>query len=165
MKKTRYILTLILFAHILCGCGVKKHVQTESTTTQAKVMVKDTTYTHKTAKEQTEGAEIETVWEVTTTETTPADTISGKPAKTTTQTTKKTVRTAKKTTERTETGGKVGKHEKQAETAQNSKMEVKNKESNGGGCRILGYIWLFLLIGILLIIVLTWVENRRKPHK
>lgn len=165
MKKTRYILTLLLFASILCGCGVKKHVQTESTTTQAKVTVKDTTYTHETATEQTEGAEIETIWEVTTTETTQADTTTGKPAKTTTQTTKKTVRTAKQTTERTETGEKVGKHEKQAETAQTFKKEVKNKETSGGGCRILGYIWLFLLIGILLIIVLTWVENRRKPHK
>lgn len=165
MKKTRYILTLLLFAPILCGCGVKKHVQTESTTTQAKVTVKDTTYTHETAKEQTEGAEIETVWEVTTTETTPADTIAGKPAKTTTHTTKKTIRTAKQTTERTETGEKVGKHEKQAETSQTAKKEVKKKETSGGGCRILGYIWLFLLIGILLIIILTWVENRRKPTK
>ena len=165
MKKTRYILTLLLFAPILCGCGVKKHVQTESTTTQAKVMVKDTTYTHETATEQTEGAEIETVWEVTTTETTPADTIAGNPAKTTTKTTKKTVRTANQTTERTETGEKVGKHEKQAETAQTSQMEVKKKEPNGGGCRILGYICLFLLIGILLIIILTWIENRRKPNK
>lgn len=165
MKKTRYILTLLLFAPILCGCGVKKHVQTESTTTQAKVTVKDTTYTHETAKEQTEGAEIETVWEVTTTETTPADTIAGNPAKTTTKTTKKTVRTAKQTTERTETGEKVVKHEKQAETAQTAKKEVKNKETSGGGCRILGYIWLFLLIGILLIIVLTWIENRRNRPK
>lgn len=165
MKKTRYILTLLLFVTILCGCGVKKHVQTEITTTQAKVMVKDTTYTHETAKEQTEGAEIETVWEVTTTETTPADTIAGKPAKTTTHTTKKTVRTAKQTTERTETGEKVGTYEKQAETVQNSKMKVKNKETSGGGCRTLGYIWLFLLIGILLIIVLTWIENRRNRPK
>lgn len=165
MKKTRHILTLLLFAPVLCGCGVKKHVQTESTTTQAKVTVKDTTYTHETAKEQTEGAEIETVWEVTTTETTSADTIAGKPAKTTTHTTKKTVRTAKQTTERTETGEKVGKHEKQGETVQTAKKEVKNKETSGGGCRILGYIWLFLLIGILLIIVLTWVENRRNRQK
>lgn len=165
MKKPRYILTLLLFAPILCGCGVKKHVQTESTTTQAHVTVKDTVYIKETAKEQKEGAEIETVWEVTTTETTPADTIEGKPAKTTTKTTKKTVRTAKQTTERTETGEKVGKTEKQAETAKTSKNEVKNKETSGGGCRILCYIWLFLLIGILLMIVLTWIENRRKPHK
>lgn len=165
MKKIRYILTLLLFSTILCGCGVKKHVQTESTTTQAKVTVKDTTYTHETAKEQTEGAEIETVWEVTTTETTPADTIAGNPAKTTTKTTKKTVRTAKQTTKRTETGEKVGKHEKQAETVQTAKKEVKNKETSGGGCRILGYIWLFLIIGILLTIISTWVENRRTRPK
>lgn len=165
MKKTRYILILLLFAPILCGCGVKKHVQTESTTTQAKVTVKDTAYTHQTATEQTEGAEIETVWEVTATETTPADTIAGKPAKTTTKTTKKTVRTAKQTTERTATGEKVGKHEKQAETAQTAKKEVKNKETSGGGCRILGWIWLSLLIGILLIIVLTWIDNRRYRQK
>ncbi len=165
MKKTRYILTLLLFAPILCGCGVKKHVQTESTTTQAKVTVKDTTYTHETAKEQTEGAEIETVWEVTTTETTPADTTAGKPAKTTTKTTKKTVRTAKQTTERTETGEKVGKHEKQAETNQTSKKEVKNKETSGGGCRILGYLFISLLFVIILIIVTTRLENRRNRPK
>lgn len=165
MKKTRYILTLLLFATILCGCGVKKHVRTESTTTQAKVTVKDTTYTHETATEQTEGAEIETIWEVSTTETTPADTIAGKPAKTTTTTTKKTVRTAKQTTERTETGEKVGKHEKKAETSQTAKKEVKNKETSWGGCRILGYLFISLLFVIILIIVTTWLENRRNRPK